>query len=76
MQCRHIIFDFDGVLVESNEIRFQGFADLFSDIHADALGRFMDFVKANGGLSRYAKIRHLYNHILRPNGTAVHFSSL
>jgi len=64
MEYRYVVFDFDGVLAESNEIRFQGFADLFQDVPADAQARFMDFVKANGGLSRYGKIRHLYKEIL------------
>ena len=31
MKYRHIIFDFDGVLVESNEIRFNGFRKPFKD---------------------------------------------
>jgi phosphoglycolate phosphatase-like HAD superfamily hydrolase len=30
---------------------------------------FMDFVRANGGLSRYGKIRHLYENILRRPAT-------
>lgn len=64
MEYRHLIFDFDGVLAESNDIRIQGFADLFADLPTEAMARFMEFVKANGGLSRYGKIRHLYNRIL------------
>ncbi len=65
MEYRYIVFDFDGVLAETNEIRFQGFSDLFAELPPEAMVCFMDFVKANGGLSRYGKIRHLYNHILR-----------
>jgi phosphoglycolate phosphatase-like HAD superfamily hydrolase len=64
MGYRSIIFDFDGVLAETNEIRFQGFTVLFRDLPQDVMARFMDFVRANGGLSRYAKIRHLYESIL------------
>jgi len=64
MTYQYIVFDFDGVLAETNEIRFQGFADLFKDIPADEMSRFMEFVKTNGGLSRYGKIRHLYDDIL------------
>ncbi|MEN6576878.1 MAG: HAD-IA family hydrolase [Phycisphaerales bacterium] len=65
MEYRCIIFDFDGVLAESNEIRFRGFVELFRDLPEDVMARFMDFVRANGGLSRYGKIRHLYENILR-----------
>jgi phosphoglycolate phosphatase-like HAD superfamily hydrolase len=64
MGYRYIIFDFDGVLAETNEIRFQGFTEVFSDLPDDVMARFMTFVRANGGLSRYAKIRHLYESIL------------
>ena len=64
MGYRYVIFDFDGVLAETNEIRFQGFTELFSDLPGDVMTRFMTFVRANGGLSRYAKIRHLYENIL------------
>jgi phosphoglycolate phosphatase-like HAD superfamily hydrolase len=64
MDYRYVVFDFDGVLAETNEIRFWGFTELFRDIPAEALARFMGFVKANGGLSRYGKIRHLYESIL------------
>jgi len=65
MGYRYVIFDFDGVLAETNEIRFQGFTELFQDLPEDVMTRFMDFVRANGGLSRYGKIRHLYENILR-----------
>jgi len=65
MDCRYLIFDFDGVLAETNEIRSQGFVDLFADIPTESMARFMEFAKANGGLSRYGKIRHFYNCILR-----------
>jgi len=64
MKYRYIIFDFDGVLAESNEIRFWGFAELFRGLPEDVMARFMDFVRANGGLSRYGKIRHLHENIL------------
>jgi phosphoglycolate phosphatase-like HAD superfamily hydrolase len=65
MGYRYVIFDFDGVLAETNEIRFQGFTELFRDLPDGAMARFMDFVRANGGLSRYGKIRHLYENVLR-----------
>lgn len=64
MDYRYLVFDFDGVLAESNEIRFQGFENLFADLPADVRARFMAFVKVNGGLSRYGKIRHLYADLL------------
>ena len=64
MEYRYLVFDFDGVLAETNDIRIEGFGDLFADLPAEEKARFMDFVRANGGLSRYGKIRHLYENIL------------
>lgn len=64
MKYKHLIFDFDGVLVESNEIRFEGFRSLFYDYPADAVGKLIQFAKANGGLSRYKKIRYFFEEIL------------
>jgi HAD superfamily hydrolase (TIGR01549 family) len=64
MEYRYIIFDFDGVLAESNDIRIQGFADLFEDLLPEQKSRFMEYVEVNGGISRYGKIRYLYETIL------------
>lgn len=64
MKYKHLIFDFDGVLVESNEIRFEGFRALFYDYPADAVGKLIQFAKANGGLSRYEKIRYFFESII------------
>ena len=64
LKYKHLIFDFDGVLVESNEIRFEGFQALFHSYPADEVGKLVQFAKANGGLSRYEKIRYFFEAIL------------
>ena len=61
MKYQHIIFDFDGVLVESNEIRFNGFKELFKDYPQDQIERLVSYAKANGGVSRYKKIEYFFN---------------
>ena len=61
MKYQHIIFDFDGVLVESNEIRFNGFRKLFKDYPQDQIERLVSYAKANGGVSRYKKIEYFFN---------------
>ncbi len=63
MKYRHLIFDFDGVLAESNEIRFAGFRLLFKDYPAGPVERFMQYVRSNGGISRYEKIRYFFESI-------------
>lgn len=63
MKYKHLIFDFDGVLVESNEIRFDGFSLLFSAYPTHQVDKLIQFAMANGGLSRYAKIRYFFEKI-------------
>ena len=63
MKYRHIIFDFDGVLVESNEIRFNGFRKLFEGYPQGEIERLVSYAKANGGVSRYKKIEYFFNQI-------------
>lgn len=60
---RAIILDFDGVVVESNDIKAAAFDTLF----ADAPGRLVeiqDYHRTNGGISRRVKFRHIHEKIL------------
>ena len=61
MKYHHIIFDFDGVLVESNEIRFNGFRKLFEKYPQEQVEKLVNYAKANGGVSRYKKIEYFFN---------------
>ena len=63
MKYRHLIFDFDGVLVESNEIRFNGFRSLFKDYPKNQVNQLIAYAQANGGASRYEKIKYFFNEI-------------
>ena len=63
MTYQYIIFDFDGVLVESNEIRFNGFRKLFKDYPQEQVEQLVEYAKANGGVSRYKKIEFFFNTI-------------
>lgn len=63
MKYQYIIFDFDGVLVESNEIRFNGFRKLFKNYPRDQVEMLVDYAKANGGVSRYKKIEYFFDAI-------------
>ena len=63
MKYQYVIFDFDGVLVESNEIRFNGFRKLFKDYPQEQVDILVDYAKANGGVSRYKKIEYFFNEI-------------
>ena len=59
-----IIFDFDGVIVESGKIKTQAFAELYRDHGADIVAQVVQFHTQNGGMSRYRKFRHFQEHFL------------
>ena len=63
MKYQYIIFDFDGVLVESNEIRFNGFRRLFKSFPQEQVEELVNYAKANGGVSRYKKIAYFFTEI-------------
>lgn len=59
-----IFFDFDGVLVESATIKTDAFFELFK-IHKNHIDEIMAYHKAHAGISRFVKIRHIQENILR-----------
>ncbi len=62
-QIRALIFDFDGVILESVELKLQAAARLFPD-HPERLSEALQYWRDNVSLSRYVKLRHIYAHIL------------
>lgn len=52
-----IIFDFDGVLVESVDLKGQAFADLYADAGPEIQARVLAYHTTHGGVSRFEKIR-------------------
>lgn len=59
-----IIFDFDGVVVESGDIKAQAFADLYRH-HGEAIAAAaVDYHRANGGMSRYLKFHYFQQNLL------------
>ena len=59
-----IIFDFDGVVVESGKIKTQAFAELYRAYGDDIVAKVVQFHTQNGGMSRYRKFRHFQEHFL------------
>jgi phosphoglycolate phosphatase-like HAD superfamily hydrolase len=59
-----IIFDFDGVLVDSVDVKTRAFAALYAD-HGDAIvEQVVDYHLHHGGVSRYDKFRYFQTEIL------------
>lgn len=59
-----IIFDFDGVVVESGKIKTQAFAELYRAHSEEIAAKVVQFHTQNGGMSRYRKFRHFQQHFL------------
>jgi len=60
---RAVIFDVDGVLIESAEIKTRAFEQLFAG-YPDKVKEIVDYHNKNAGLSRYVKFRYFYEKIL------------
>lgn len=61
---KNILWDFDGVILDSMKIRDEGFYEIFKTHPLELVEKLMDFHHHNGGLSRYVKIRYFYNELL------------
>lgn len=59
-----IAFDFDGVLVESVDVKTQAFAALYIGYGPEIVEQVVAFHLANGGLSRFEKFRYFHNKLL------------
>lgn len=60
-----LVFDCDGVVLNSNKIKTQAFYEAtmrFGDLPAQALA---DYHLANGGISRYVKVKYFISEILK-----------
>ena len=61
---KNIIFDFDGVIIDSMHIRSFGFRKIFQDFNTKSVQKLIDYHNENGGYSRFVKIKYFFNTIL------------
>lgn len=59
-----IVFDFDGVLVESVDVKTRAFAALFEPYGEEVVKQVVAWHLAHGGVSRYEKFRHFHRTFL------------
>lgn len=78
-----IIFDFDGVIVESVDIKTKAFAGLFEHEGDSIVRRVVAYHIKNAGVSRFEKFRYIYKEIFKRHlsedefqGLCSHFSQL
>ena len=61
---KNILWDFDGVILDSMKIKGDGFVELFGDYGDKQLNKLEKYHYENGGVSRFEKIRYFYSEIL------------
>ena len=70
-----IILDFDGVILESVNVKGWAFGKLFED-YPDHVNDIIDFHYENGGMSRFDKFRYIYKSILQKPLPSIEFERL
>ncbi len=60
-----VVFDFDGVLVESASIKTNAFAGLFEEEGRGVAAKVVDYHLKNAGVSRFEKFKFIYGTILK-----------
>ena len=55
-----IIFDFDGVILESAEIKTEAFRQLFEERFPNNINEIVEYHKKNMGISRFTKFKQIY----------------
>lgn len=71
-----ILWDFDGVILNSMPVREYGFKSIFSQYSEDKVKQLLDFHNKNGGLSRFVKIKYFYDEIIQKELTDAKLSEL
>lgn len=58
-----ILWDFDGVIIDSHAVREQGFQEVLSQFPEEEVEELLVYHRRNGGLSRYVKFRYFLEKI-------------
>lgn len=66
---KSIIWDFDGVILNSNAVRDMGFSMTLKDFPEDQVSALLAYHVKNGGLSRYHKFRYFFEVIRKEKAT-------
>lgn len=60
---KYILWDFDGVIIDSNRARIFGFERVLSEYPKNQVDQLLEYHARNGGLSRYVKFRYFFENI-------------
>ena len=61
---KNILFDFDGVIMDSMPVRDFGFREIFKGFDEQLVEKLIEYHNINGGLSRFVKIKYFYEELL------------
>lgn len=71
-----IIFDFDGVIADSVDIKTKAFGELFEEEGGDISRKVVEYHLNNTGVSRYDKFRYIYKNMLKRELSDAKFNEL
>lgn len=64
MKVKSIIFDFDGVICDSVDIKTDAFVEMYKEYGNEICYKVKNFHLQNGGISRFVKIKHFHENFL------------
>ena len=64
-QLSAVVFDCDGVLIESNAVKTRAFGLTVKEFGSNAMDRLMDYHRQHGGISRFKKFEWFYREVLK-----------
>lgn len=76
MKYQAIFFDFDGVILDSVDVKTRAFACMFRQYGPEIEKAVVDYHLANGGVSRYEKFKYYYKNLLQKNIDSEELQSL
>lgn len=71
-----VIFDFDGVIVESVDIKTKAFAKIFEPYGKEVVDKVVEYHLAHGGVSRFEKFKYFYENFLKESLSEVGLKEL
>ena len=63
-EIKTIIFDYDGIIAESVDVKTDAFAEIYRQYGADVVNKVINHHKSNGGVSRFEKFKIYHNEFL------------
>jgi len=76
MNWEAVFFDFDGVILDSVDVKTKAFAKMFRKYGPEVEKKVVEYHLANGGVSRFDKFRYYYENILKISVTEEQIQSL